>query len=75
MELELRCIEFFWNDDATKTIQSADVAIGDGSVPFDENYDEYDARIFFYFTDEAEFSLAREGKLEGMEFTITGVEV
>lgn len=73
--MEIRNIEFYWNDDNDKTLEAADVVIGDGSVEYDENYDEYDERIFFYFTDEAEFSLAREGKLEGMEFTITGVEV
>lgn len=73
--MEIRNIEFYWNDDNDKTLEAADVVIGDGSVEYDENYDEYDERIFFYFTDEKEFALARDGKLEGMEFTITGVEV
>lgn len=75
MATEIRTIEFYWNDDADKTIESADVVVGDGTIKYDEEYDEFDPRIFFYFHDEAEFTQARKGNADNVEFTITGVEV
>jgi hypothetical protein len=73
--MDIREIEYRWVLEPDGEIYTADVVVGDGSVEFDENYPEYDERIFFYFTDEAEFTLARKGKLEGCEFEIVGVEV
>lgn len=46
------------------------VVVGDGNTVFDENFEE-DARVYFYFHDEAEFELAKgEVVQESIGFTI-----
>lgn len=73
--MEIRTIEYHWKDDADQTY-TADVVVGDGSVIFDDQYPDYDERIFFYFQDEKEFQSAFEGRAgtDGIEFVITRVE-
>ena len=70
--MDIRTIEYRWNDDMSHHI--GDVVVGDGTIIYDADYDEYDDRIFFYFQDEEEFQLAFfEGGLVGTEFTIVKV--
>ena len=74
---EIRTIKYRWVIEPDGEIHTADVVVGDGSVVYDDNYPEYDDRIFFYFTDEEEFQLSFEGASEGVsgvEFVIVGLE-
>lgn len=60
-------------DDGTEPIE-VDVVIGDGKTKFDENF-EFDARVYFYFHDLAEYELAKGEKIredKGIEFRIIG---
>lgn len=45
------------------------VVVGDGKTVFDETF-EYDARVFFYFHDEAEFNDAWLANWDGADFKI-----
>jgi hypothetical protein len=74
---EIRTIKYRWVIEPDGEIHTADVVVGDGSVVYDDNYPEYDDRIFFYFTDEEEFQLSFEGAsdgVSGVEFVIVGLE-
>ena len=70
---DIRSVEYVWLDDI-RTVHRSDVVVGDGEITYDENYDEYDDRIFFYFRDEHEFQQACAGILEGADFMIVAVE-
>lgn len=73
--MDIRTIEYYWNDDIRHTY-TADVVVGDDSVIFDDQYPDYDERIFFYFQNEEEFENTFEGQPgnDGIEFTITRME-
>lgn len=59
-----------WYDDPKDTEMEVDVVIGDGKTVFDENF-PYDARIFFYFHDNAEYESAKTDTPDaGVEFRI-----
>lgn len=48
------------------------VAIGDGTIDFDENY-PFDARVYFYFHDKREYNTAKSGVYDdNIGFTIIG---
>lgn len=68
--MDIREIEYIWNDEKTRT-HTADVVVGDGTKRYDENFDDYDDRIFFYFENEEEFQLTLAEGTE--EFTIVRV--
>ena len=58
-------------DDDTEPIE-VDVIIGDGKTVFDENF-PFDARVYFYFHDQAEYDLAKGKEIGhdlGIEFRI-----
>ena len=60
-------------DDGTEPIE-VDVVIGDGKTTFDENF-PFDARVYFYFHDLAEYELAKGEEVrhdKGIEFRIVG---
>jgi hypothetical protein len=71
--MDIRTVEYRWTDDADHTYW-ADVVVGDGTVVFDDKYDAYDARIFFYFEDDEEFQNYFEGGSSVDEFVILRVE-
>ena len=53
--MDIREIAYMWKDDPEELIHFADVVVGDGTIRYDEHFDDYDDRIFFYYNDEAEF--------------------
>jgi hypothetical protein len=73
MAQTFKTITFHWNESPTE-VESADVVLGDGSEYFDDKYEEYDERIFFYFHDEQELELAKTGNADGIPFTVLEVE-
>jgi hypothetical protein len=62
MEYEIKDVVVSWYDD-TENEQEVYVVIGDGKTKFDENF-EFDARIFFYFQDRAEYELAKGEEIQ-----------
>lgn len=71
--MEIRSVEYRWTDDIDHTYM-ADVVVGDGTIVYDDKYEGYDARIFFYFEDEEEFESYFEGGDNVDEFVILRVE-
>lgn len=71
MDLDIRTVLVRWIEDPDDMPFETDVAICDGTVPLDDEY-EYDERIFFYFHDAAEYRLAFSGgsPADGIEFEI-----
>lgn len=67
--MDIREIQYVWDNE--EQIHTADIVVGDGTIVYDAEYDEYDDRIFFYFYDEEEYKLAfHRGGLVGCDFTI-----
>jgi hypothetical protein len=65
---EIKTVIISYEDD-TEPIE-VDVVIGDGKTDFDENF-PFDARIYFYFRDLAEYEQAKgEGINPNFEFRI-----
>ena len=60
-----------WDKEQTDT-EEVLVAIGDGSVAFDENY-PFDPRVYFYFENQEQFELAKTGIVEDINFQILEV--
>lgn len=54
------------------TLEDVTVVIGDGQTKFDENFD-FDARVYFYFDDLAQFKQAQLQELEDVGFQIVKV--
>jgi hypothetical protein len=54
-------------------VDDVTVAIGDGTVKFDDDYEYYDARVYFYFDNQAQFDRARVEALEEVGFKITKI--
>ena len=71
--MEIRTIEYRWTDDIDHTY-TADVVVGDGTIVYDDKYEGYDERIFFYFEDDNEFQNYFEGGVSVDEFVILRVE-
>lgn len=73
MDLDIRTIQARWIEEPDGRLFEVDVAIGDGTQVFDSDY-EYDERIFFYFQDEHEYNIAKNGgsARHGIEFEIVG---
>jgi hypothetical protein len=71
VDLDIREIAYMWKDDPEELIYFADVVVGKGE-PYDEYFDEYDPRIFFYFVDEEEFQNANS--IEDSPFIVMAVE-
>jgi hypothetical protein len=71
MDLDIRTVQARWLVEPDGRLFEVDVAIGDGSVEFGSDY-EYDERVFFYFEDEEEYKLAKNGgsAVHGIEFEI-----
>lgn len=55
-EYEFKTVIISYDDD-TQPIE-VDVVVGDGKTTFDENF-EFDARVYFYFKDQAEYESAK----------------
>lgn len=72
--MEFRTVEYRWLDDVNEEWYQADVHIGDGSIRFDDKWDGYDERVFFYFENSLEFELAKHGTLNGAEFVVREVQ-
>jgi hypothetical protein len=53
-------------------VDEVTVAIGDGKTKFDDDFD-FDARVYFYFDDQAQFDRARVESLEEVGFKITKI--
>jgi hypothetical protein len=57
-----------WDTEQTDTDEVV-VAIGDGSVAYDEDY-PYDPRVYFYFDNREQFEKALTGIVEDINFQI-----
>ena len=68
--MNIKAIEYQLPGD--DTLYYADVAISDGTIDLNEDY-EFDSRIMFYFDNEAEFDKARHEYDDNIGFTITNV--
>jgi hypothetical protein len=66
MELDIRTVVADFGGGETDEV---DVVVGDGKTVFDDNY-PFDARIYFYFTNQAEYEKAKVEFDEMIGFTI-----
>lgn len=60
-----------WDTEQTDTDEVV-VAIGDGSVAYDEDY-SFDPRVYFYFDNREQFELAKTKIIEDINFQILRV--
>jgi hypothetical protein len=60
-----------WDTEQTDTDEVV-VAIGDGSVAYDEDY-PYDPLVYFYFDNREQFEKAKSGIVEDINFQILEV--
>lgn len=70
--LTLVDVKILFNPQLPNDIDEVTVAIGDGKTKFDENFD-FDARVYFYFDDLAQFKRAQLEELEEVGFQIVEV--
>lgn len=67
----IKTIEYRWLDEPDGKTYTGDVVIGDGKTTYDDDY-PFDYRIFFYFTDGADFERCKS-ESSGEDFVIVGV--
>jgi len=60
-----------WDTEQTDTDEVV-VAIGDGSVAYDEDF-AFDPRVYFYFDNREQFELAKTKIIEDINFQILRV--
>jgi hypothetical protein len=60
-----------WDTEQTDTDEVV-VAIGDGSVAYDEDF-PFDPRVYFYFDNREQFELAKTKVIEDINFQILRV--
>ncbi len=70
--MDIRTVLVRWLDDPDWMPFETDVVVGNGSIVYDEKYDAYDERIFFYFQNAEEYKVAFSGgsPSDGIEFEI-----
>ena len=70
--LELVDVIIMFDSKYPHDLEDVTVAIGDGKTKFDEDYD-FDARVYFYFDDRAQFDKAQVEELEEVGFRIVKI--
>lgn len=70
--LELVDVTIMFDSKYPDDLEDVTIAIGDGKTKFDENFD-FDARVYFYFDNQAQFDKAQVEELEEVGFKIIKV--
>jgi hypothetical protein len=70
--MDIRTVLVRWVEEPDGMPFETNVIVGDGTIVYNDEYDDYDERIFFYFQDAEEYKVAFSGgSIEsGIEFEI-----